>query len=129
VPDEDLVPAAIDRRPGLDHHETVATGWLRVLLHREAADNSPAVQALVVVPQLVAVILLFLGEVALDQQLAGEVVIAGERAQRALGALGRSDFFLWMVHRWTPPVRMPPSIQDRRGSYPGLSADGQRRPP
>ena len=80
---DDLVPAAVERRSRLDAHEPVATTRRLVLLHAQPADHSPAVQLTVVMPVLVDEVVLLVGEVALEQQLAREVVVAGERADVA----------------------------------------------
>ena len=53
VAHDDLVPAAVDRGARLDADEPVAAARVRVLHDLEAAHDAPAVQALVVVAQLV----------------------------------------------------------------------------
>ena len=55
-------------------------------LDLEAADDAPAVQLLFMVAQLLHVKARLVGEVALDQELAGEIVVPRERAKIARGA-------------------------------------------
>ena len=58
-------------------------------LDLQTADHTPAMQALLVMAQLLHVEARLVGEVALDQELAGEIVVPRERA-RKLHA-GQSD--------------------------------------
>ena len=86
-----LVAAAVDGRARLYDDELVAAGRIRMLLDLEAARDPDPVQILVVPPQLAEEVQLLVREVALEQQLAREVVVAGELRCVALGTVMAAD--------------------------------------
>jgi hypothetical protein len=57
-----------------------------MLMHLESTDDAPSVESLMVMPQLVDVVSLLVGEIAFDEQLAREIVISREGDDGALGA-------------------------------------------
>ena len=81
--DDDLVTAAVERSSGIDADESVGTTRRLVLLHLQPAHHTPSVQPPIVMTQLVDQVLLLVGEVALQQQLAGEEIVASERSDVA----------------------------------------------
>ncbi len=95
--------AAVDRRARFDAHEAIAAGGILVRGHLQAAHDTVAVQHGIVVPELVDVVPLLVGEVTLDEQLPGEVVIACERAERALRAARRAGLVIVVMHTRSPP--------------------------
>src|SRR6266705_982442 len=100
--DEDVVSATVNRGPGLYAHVAVATGGILVLRHLESAHDPPAVQPLVMVAEFVDVIALLVAEVAFDQQLPGEVMIACERPEIAGGTLELAHGFRHGGHAASP---------------------------
>jgi hypothetical protein len=70
--------ATIDRRPGLHADKAVAARFVGMRFDLQTADDAPAVQKLLVVAQLFHVKASFIGEIPLDQELAGEIVVARE---------------------------------------------------
>jgi len=84
--DEDVVSAAVDGQAGLNADEAIAAVGILVLHHLKPADDALAVKTLLVHQVLLHVVQLLVLEVALDQQLAGEVVIAGKGSVETLAA-------------------------------------------
>jgi hypothetical protein len=76
---DNVVATAIHREAGLDADKTISTSLGRMRFYFKSADHAPAVQQLLVVTQLFHVKTAFVGEIALDQELAREIVIPGER--------------------------------------------------
>ena len=76
--DDDVMAAAIDRRSGLHADKAVAASFVGMRLDFQTADDAPAVQQLLVVAQLFHVETGFIGEIPLDQELAGEIIVARE---------------------------------------------------
>ena len=72
--------------PGVTQTKRSRQAGFGVLPNVQSADDAAAVQALVVVTELVHVVTLLVGEIALDQQLPREVVVPRERPQLARGA-------------------------------------------
>ena len=87
---QNVLAAAIDRAAGLQHHQAIAAGRVRMLHEIEPADDAGAMQPLVMQPKFLADIGLLVGEVALHQQLSGEVVVAHGMARFAIVAAERS---------------------------------------
>jgi hypothetical protein len=75
---DDLVAAAIERVARLDDDELVAAVGVGVLVDVQTADDAGPVQVAVMAAVLAEEVRLLVGEVALEQQLAGEVRVAGE---------------------------------------------------
>src|SRR6185312_6749553 len=82
----DIVSAAIESEAGLDADEASASGRRFVLRDLEAAHHAPAVQALLLQAHFIDIVSLFLTEIPLHEQLAGEVVVTRERAYFAFRA-------------------------------------------
>jgi hypothetical protein len=71
--------AAIDRRPRTNAYKPVLARGIVVLAHSQTANYAPAVEPLMMVPEFVDVVPLFVAKIALDQQFAGEVVVPRKR--------------------------------------------------
>jgi len=82
----DFAAAAIDRRPGLDAQKTVPARGGLVLLHFEAADDTLSMQPLVMMPELVDIVVLFLSKVPFNEKFSREVVVPLEWRDRTLRA-------------------------------------------
>ena len=70
--------AAIDGETRLDADKAIAAGLVRMRVDLETADHAPAMQLLLVVAQLFHVEARLVGEIALDHELAGEIVVPRE---------------------------------------------------
>jgi hypothetical protein len=75
---EDIVSTAVDSRSRFDAHVSRATRCRFVLRDFETTDHAPSMQALLMIPELVNVVPLFVAEVALDQQFPREIMISGK---------------------------------------------------
>jgi hypothetical protein len=73
-----VVATAVNGESGLDADKTIATRLVRMRFDFEPADHAPTMQLLFVVPHLFHVIARLVGKIALDHQLAGEVVVPGK---------------------------------------------------
>jgi hypothetical protein len=83
---DNVMAAAIHGRTGLDADKAIAAVFVGMRFNFETADHSRAMQELLVVAQLFHMEMRFVREIPLHQQLAGEVVVARERAVVAGGA-------------------------------------------
>src|SRR5579863_1736815 len=74
--DQQFAPTAINRRPWLNYHVLVTAIFVVVLLYFQSAHTAGAMQMTVMPLLLARVVALFIGKIALDEQLACEVVVA-----------------------------------------------------
>ncbi len=80
---DQLLAAAVERHARLDHQVLAAAAFLRMLDHLQPADRPGAVQHLVVQVAQAAMVILLVGEVPRDQELAVEVIVPDGRVQPA----------------------------------------------
>ena len=90
VDHQEFMAAAVDRGSGLQNDHTVAAGRVGMLDDLEPAHHADSVKPLVMLANILAKIELLVGEIAFDQQLAGEVVVPDKRPRLAFlaAALG-----------------------------------------
>src|SRR5579859_5216005 len=76
LPDQDLMAMLIDSKARLNHKIAIPTRWLRMLPDTQAGDAARAMQGVLVAQLFLNHIRLLVGKIALDQQLACEVIVA-----------------------------------------------------
>src|SRR5262245_16497218 len=90
--------AAIYCRSWLNVDKAILTDRVVVRRDLKAADHTPAVQLLLVMAQLLHMKTCLVGEVTLDQKLAGEIVVPRERTIIACGANVLSRVIVYLSH-------------------------------